>query len=126
MSVHPLNVSRLLLSLLFVATAAILPSDSARADDDADAQPPMNLVLFVTDDQSTTLGCYGDPVAKTPAVDRLAKEGTRFTHVFATTASCSASRSVILTGLHNHANAHYGHEHAYHHFRSYERIQSLP
>lgn len=86
-----------------------------------------NVILYVVDDQgSTDAGCYGNPVIRTPGLDDLAKHGTRFTHAFCTTASCSASRSVILTGLHNHANGQYGHEHAYHHFRAFDNVKSLP
>ncbi|MFP6694549.1 MAG: sulfatase [Pirellulales bacterium] len=85
-----------------------------------------NVVLFVTDDQSPDAGCYGNSVIKTPNLDLLAAESTRFDRAFCTTASCSASRSVILTGMFNHANAQYGHEHTYHHFRTYDRIRSLP
>lgn len=85
-----------------------------------------NIVLFVTDDHSPDTGAYGNPVIKTPHLDALAKDGTLFTHAFCTTASCSASRSVILTGLHNHANGHYGHQHDYHKFSSYSNIVSLP
>lgn len=86
-----------------------------------------NVLLYVVDDQgSTDAGCYGNPVIKTPGLDELAKNGTRFTHGFCTTASCSASRSVILTGLHNHRNGQYGHEHSYHHFISFPNIKSLP
>jgi N-sulfoglucosamine sulfohydrolase len=100
------------------------------AEDAAEASPssvrPLNIVLFVTDDQSPTLGCYGDPIAKTPHVDRLAADGTRFTHAFATTASCSPSRAVILSGLHGHATGQYGLEHAQHHYRSFEQLVSLP
>ena len=55
-----------------------------------------NIIFFITDDESPTLGCYGDPIAKTPAIDALAKDGTLFENAFATTASCSASRSVVL------------------------------
>jgi N-sulfoglucosamine sulfohydrolase len=84
------------------------------------------VVLFVTDDHSPDAGCYGNPVIKTPNLDDLAAEGVRFERAFCTTASCSASRSVILTGLHNHANGHYGHEHDYHHFRAFDTVQSLP
>src|SRR5205085_1445092 len=78
------------------------------------AQPPpgRNVVLIVADDLGLQLGCYGDKVATTAALDRLAAEGTRFTRAGCTTASCSASRSVILSGLHNHATGHYGHVHA--------------
>lgn len=93
----------------------------------APRQPRRNVLLFVADDLgSGDAGCYGHPVIKTPGLDRLAAAGTRFTHAFCTTASCSASRSVILTGLHNHANGQYGHEHAFHHFRTFEQIRSLP
>lgn len=88
---------------------------------------PKNIVLYVTDDQgSTDAGCYGNPVIKTPGLDSLAAAGTRFTRAFCTTPSCSASRSVILTGLLNHANGQYGHEHDYHHFRTFDTVKSLP
>ncbi len=89
-------------------------------------EKPRNIVLFVTDDQSPDLGCYGNDVVQTPNMDRLAQDGVRFTRAFCTTASCSASRSVILTGLHNHANGHYGHRHAFHKFGSYDWVQTLP
>ena len=87
---------------------------------------PRNVVLFVTDDQSPDAGCYGNPVIKTPHLDQLASEGVRMDHAFCTTASCSASRSVILTGMFNHATAQYGHLHSYHHFRTYDAVRSLP
>ena len=85
-----------------------------------------NIVLFVTDDQSPDFGAYGNSALKTPNLDALANDGTRFDHAFCTTASCSASRSVILSGLHNHANGHYGHQHSYHKFNSYGNLISLP
>lgn len=85
-----------------------------------------NIVLIVTDDQSPDAGCYGNSIIKTPNLDALAADGTLFKYAFCTTASCSASRSVILTGLHNHANGHYGHKHSYHKFNSYWNIVSLP
>ena len=85
-----------------------------------------NVVLFVTDDQSPDFGAYGNPAIKTPNLDALATEGTLFKNAFCTTASCSASRSVILSGLHNHANGHYGHQHSYHKFNSYGNLISLP
>jgi N-sulfoglucosamine sulfohydrolase len=86
-----------------------------------------NVVLFVADDLSCdATGCYGNPVVKTPAIDALAREGTRFTHAFSTTASCSPSRSVMLTGKHNHSNGQYGLQHAVHHFESFANVSSLP
>ncbi len=87
---------------------------------------PRNVVVVVTDDQGRDAGCYGNSVIKTPNLDRLAAEGTRFVNAYCTTSSCSASRSVILTGMFNHANGQYGHEHGYNHFRSFEYLKSLP
>ena len=85
-----------------------------------------NIVLFITDDQSPDAGCYGNEAIKMPNLDALAADGTLFTHAFATTASCSASRSVVLSGLHNHLNGQYGHQHAFHKFAAFENIQTLP
>ncbi|MFC1792866.1 sulfatase-like hydrolase/transferase [Planctomycetota bacterium] len=86
-----------------------------------------NVVLIVSDDHGLeTLGCYGNPVIKTPNLDALAADGVRFTNAFCTTASCSASRSVILSGMYNHANGQYGHQHSYHHFISFPNVKSLP
>ena len=86
-----------------------------------------NIILIVSDDHGLeTLGCYGNAVIKTPNLDGLAAEGVRFTSAFCTTASCSASRSVILSGMYNHANGQYGHQHSYHHFISFDNVKSLP
>lgn len=84
-----------------------------------------NIVLFITDDESPIAGCYGSPVIQTPFLDQLAADGTRFTNAYATTASCSASRSVILTGLQNHANGQYGHVHDYHKFETFNTCAAL-
>ncbi len=86
-----------------------------------------NVLLLIADDQGLDeCGCYGNEGIRTPHLDDLAAQGVRFTNAFATCASCSASRSVILTGLHNHANGQYGHEHAYHHFRLFDSVKPLP
>ncbi len=86
-----------------------------------------NIVLIVADDHGTdALGCYGNKIIKTPNLDGLAAEGVRFTNAFCTTASCSPSRAVLLTGLQNHANGMYGLEHTYHHFSSFAETKSLP
>ncbi|MBU6300285.1 MAG: sulfatase [Verrucomicrobia bacterium] len=84
-----------------------------------------NIIFFITDDESPTLGCYGDKVAVTPRIDTLAADGTVFLNASATTASCSASRSVVMSGLHNHANGQYGHAHDFHKFASWHNVVSL-
>jgi len=82
--------------------------------------------MIVADDHGQDMGAYGNPVIRTPNLDRLAGDGTLFRHAFATSASCSPSRSVILSGLHNHRNGMYGLEHAIHHYRSLEHVRGLP
>lgn len=84
-----------------------------------------NIIFFITDDESPTLGCYGDKAAATPAIDAVAADGTLFLNAFATTASCSASRSVVMSGLHNHRNGQYGHQHSFHKFSSWHNVVSL-
>ena len=103
-------------AFLFFAIAAFAASASAAE---------RNIILFITDDESPTLGCYGDRVAVTPAVDALAADGMLFRNAFATTASCSASRSVVLSGLHNHKNGQFGHQHHYHKFASFAEVSRL-
>ncbi len=85
-----------------------------------------NVVVMVADDLGLQLGCYGDMQAKTPNIDRLAGEGARFTRAYCTTASCSASRSVLMTGLFNHTTGHYGHAHGDGHFSTYDSVKTLP
>jgi len=59
-----------------------------------------NIVFFFTDDQSSnTLGCYGNKVIKTPNIDKLAEQGTRFNNAFVSQPICWVSRTTILTGL---------------------------
>lgn len=83
--------------------------------------------MLVADDHGReAVGCYGNPVVSTPNIDRLAAEGVRFDNAFCTTASCSSSRSVILTGLHNHTNRTYGLVHDPHHFSMSPRVRTLP
>jgi N-sulfoglucosamine sulfohydrolase len=108
-------------------TAVFIGSQLLPGQAFADSQKRPNVVLIVSDDHGLdAVGCYGSSVIKTPNLDRLAADGVRFTNAFCTTASCSASRSVILTGLHNHANGQYGHQHGYNHFSSFDNMKALP
>jgi N-sulfoglucosamine sulfohydrolase len=86
----------------------------------------MNILLMIADDLGRMAGCYGAPSLQTPRIDALAAEGTRFDMAFTSTASCSGSRSVIYTGLHTHQSGMYGLHHDYHHFLTFEHVQTLP
>ena len=60
-----------------------------------------NILFCISDDQSWLhAGAMGDPVVKTPAFDRIAKEGILFTNGYCDAPSCDPSRSAILTGQH--------------------------
>ncbi len=110
----------LMLAVLWGVSAASVPPARARQ-----AQRK-NVVLIVADDHGRDLGCYGNRDVRTPHLDALAAEGTRFEFAFCTTASCSPSRSVILSGLQNHTNGQYGLEHATHKQNSHAWVRGLP
>lgn len=82
-----------------------------------------NILLITTDDQGLQAGCYGDPLARTPNIDRLASEGMRFTRGYVTQSSCSPSRSTMLTGKYPHQNGHFG---LTNNFRIHDGIKTLP
>lgn len=90
------------------------------------AAGPKNVLFLIADDLGRQVGCYGDPVAKTPNIDALAKSGTRFTNAFASVASCSPSRATLLSGLPTHQNGQYGLAHAEHNFHSFNKTKGLP
>ncbi len=63
------------------------------------AQSRPNVLLLMSDNHSWNhLGCYGDPVVKTPNIDHLAQQGVRFTNAFCAAPSCTPARASMLTG----------------------------
>lgn len=74
----------------------------------AHAATPPNVVLVTADDLGQYLGVYGDRLARTPQLDALAADSVRFNRAYVTQASCSPSRSSILTGLYPHQNGQIG------------------
>lgn len=66
---------------------------------------PPNIILFFADQlRRDALGCYGNPICRTPNLDRIAREGVKFDNAFTTSPVCSPARASLLTGLypHNH------------------------
>ena len=63
---------------------------------------------ITSDDLGIQLSCYGDEVIETPHLDALAASGVLFDVAYVAQASCSPSRSAMLTGLYTHANGQYG------------------
>ena len=65
----------------------------------AGAETRPNILWLSTEDMSAHLGCYGDPDAITPNIDRLAAEGVRFTRAYTAAPVCAPNRASIITGL---------------------------
>ena len=59
---------------------------------------PPNILWITAEDMSPVLGCYGEPDAKTPHIDALAKQSVRYTNAFASAPVCSPSRSCLIQG----------------------------
>ena len=104
---------------LSVVMVLILASYAAAAE-------RKNVVVIVADDLGMQVGCYGDKVAKTPNIDKLAAAGTRFANGFASVSSCSPSRATMLTGLPTHQCGQYGLAHGTHHQQTFANVKSLP
>jgi arylsulfatase A-like enzyme len=83
---------------LALALTLIVPA-AGRADGAAKptASRP-NIVWIIVDDMSAHFSCYGEKTIETPNVDRLAREGTRFSRAFVTCPVCSPCRSALITG----------------------------
>jgi arylsulfatase A-like enzyme len=85
-------------TLLSLAALALVASPALAAD-----RP--NIVVMMTDDQRFDfLSCAGHPFLKTPNMDRIAREGVRFTNMFVTNSLCAPSRATLMTGQYSHAN----------------------
>ncbi len=80
---------------LGIGAASLLVSNSSAQE----AVKRPNIIWISTEDLSPHMGCYGDQVAKTPNIDRLASQGTRFTNVFTTAAISAPVRSGVITGM---------------------------
>lgn len=83
--------------LTFLCITAAVLSACATSHSPSGSKP--NIIVFLADDLGYgDLGCYGNPIIKTPNLDKLAEEGVRMTDCHSGGTVCSPSRSALLTG----------------------------
>lgn len=96
------NLSSRVLIFAALFPLAIL---KAEATTPAPKVTPPNVLFILCDDiRWNAMSCAGHPTLKTPNIDRIAREGVRFSNMFCTTSLCSPSRASILTGLYAHGH----------------------
>ena len=91
-------------NLILVLLGITLPvwQDAAaqlRSTSQASDQAPLNVLMIAVDDLACTLGCYGDPIAQTPHLDRLAGSGVCFLNAYNQLPLCNPTRASLMTGL---------------------------
>lgn len=86
-------------ALALMATLGILARPIAAAPAPDSAAPRPNLLWITAEDFSRNLGCYGDPDAVTPNLDRFARDALRYTRAYSVHPCCSPSRSALVTGI---------------------------
>jgi N-sulfoglucosamine sulfohydrolase len=108
-----------MLSLWVAAVVVLFSIGPAAATAQQPAATPPNILWISVEDLSPRLGAYGDAVAQTPNIDRLAAEGVRFTRAFVTQPICAPSRSAIITGMYQTSIGT-------HHMRTTEDTPGMP
>jgi len=87
------------------AIVALVPLASCNTAKDTGQQKPMNIVYIMTDDHTAQMmSCYDTRFADTPNLDRIARDGVRFTNAFVANSLSGPSRACLFTGKHSHKN----------------------
>ncbi len=86
-TIYTLFMKPLLLSILLFSASCF-------------AQGKPNILLLVAEDLSSRIASFGDPIAKSPNLDKLAATGVRYTNAFTTAGVCATSRTGLITGVH--------------------------
>jgi arylsulfatase A-like enzyme len=93
------HLGRLVLAGWLLVGAAVAVAQSAGGQPPTQPRQRPNIVWISNEDMSPRLGAYGDRLARTPALDRLARESVRYTRAFTTAPVCAPSRAAIITGM---------------------------
>ena len=99
---------------LLTGIAALAGTSCSQPAGEQTAQKPLNILYIMTDDHSfQTLSAYDGRYIQTPNIDRIAKDGVRFTNSFVANSISGPSRACMLTGKHSHKNGFIDNEHTF-------------
>ena len=89
------------IAVLFLAGCGRSPGNAVTGEAGPDKEPGFrpNILWITCEDITPSLGCYGDPAAVTPNLDRLAAEGVRYTNAYSVAGVCAPSRHALITGM---------------------------
>src|SRR5688500_14268823 len=99
---RPMKPGAMLAAVFAVAAGVVLTAAETRPATQAPQAPGSrrpNIIWISNEDMSPRLGAYGDTTARTPVLDRLARESVRYTRAFTTAPVCAPSRAAIITGM---------------------------
>ncbi len=88
-----MRTARLLLAVTLLLAPTVAPAQARR--------PPNVVIIFIDDMGYADVGPFGAKAIRTPNLDRMAREGTRFTDFYVAQSVCSASRAALLTGTYS-------------------------
>lgn len=110
------NVQLLILAFICVLTTQISAQKKK--------EKPLNVIWLSAEDMGPIIGAYGNPVIKTPNLDKLAAEGVRYTHTYSTVGVCAPSRFSIITGMYAaRLGAHNMRSGDYHNYKTPEEVK---
>ncbi len=92
--------------LLSLSLVFILLANMAGKKKDPNTKPKQPNIIFIFSDDHAyqAIGAYGNKIAQTPNIDRIAREGALFKNTFITNSICGPSRAILLTGKYSHVN----------------------
>lgn len=106
---HKLMMKRIkLISGIFLCATVLMGCKSKNEHTSTEKASKPNIIIYLTDDMGYgDLGCYGNPIIQTPAIDKFASEGVLLTDCHSAGTVCSPSRAGLLTGRHPYRSGIY-------------------